>query len=68
MEGTSAFLSNQDEGFSFACENGDIPTVQRLLNEGLVDDVDKVDHLGRTPIRLAVTSEHFEVFVVTVLD
>ena len=46
----------------YACENGDYPTVMRIL-EALKDfNIDVTDNLGRTALRLAVENEHLEVF------
>lgn len=45
----------------YACENGDYPTVIRIL-EALKDfNIDVTDNLGRTALRLAVENEHLEV-------
>jgi len=61
----SARLSNQladaEEEFLHAAEFGDIPTVRRLLNDNGELNVDCIDALGRTALRLAVKNEHLEV-------
>ncbi|XP_076449134.1 short transient receptor potential channel 7-like [Babylonia areolata] len=54
-------LSSMEEDFIFAAEFGDIPTVQRVLEENPNFSVDYNDILGRTPLRLAVGNEHLEV-------
>ena len=54
-------LSSVEEDFIFAAEFGDIPTVQRVLEENPNFSVDYSDILGRTPLRLAVGNEHLEV-------
>ena len=50
-----------EEDFIYAAEFGDIPTVQRILDENPHLNVDFSDILGRTPLRLAVGNEHLEV-------
>ena len=60
--GTLSFqLSTLEEDFIYAAEFGDIPTVQRILDENPHLNVDFSDILGRTPLRLAVGNEHLEV-------
>ncbi|KAK3600930.1 hypothetical protein CHS0354_004139 [Potamilus streckersoni] len=59
--GTHRNLSTVEEDFIFAAEFGDIPTVQRILQENPTLNVDFCDILGRTPLRLAVGNEHLEV-------
>ena len=54
-------LSTLEEDFIYAAEFGDIPTVQRILDENPHLNVDFSDILGRTPLRLAVGNEHLEV-------
>lgn len=54
-------LSSLEEDFIYAAEFGDIPTVQRILDENPLLNVDFSDILGRTPLRLAVGNEHLEV-------
>ncbi|ESO82714.1 hypothetical protein LOTGIDRAFT_108754, partial [Lottia gigantea] len=54
-------LSTLEEDFIYAAEFGDIPTVQRILEDNLGFSVDYSDILGRTPLRLAVGNEHLEV-------
>ncbi|XP_060593338.1 short transient receptor potential channel 7-like isoform X2 [Ruditapes philippinarum] len=54
-------LSSLEEDFIYAAEFGDIPTVQRILDENPALNVDFSDILGRTPLRLAVGNEHLEV-------
>ena len=56
-------LSTLEEDFIYAAEFGDIPTVQRILDENPHLNVDFSDILGRTPLRLAVGNEHLEVTV-----
>ena len=56
-------LSTLEEDFIYAAEFGDIPTVQRILDENPSLNVDFNDILGRTPLRLAVGNEHLEVWL-----
>ena len=58
-----AQLSTLEEDFIYAAEFGDIPTVQRILDENPSLNVDFNDILGRTPLRLAVGNEHLEVWL-----
>lgn len=57
-------LADVEEEFLHAAEFGDIPTVRRLLAENSELNVDCIDALGRTALRLAVKNEHLEVRVV----
>jgi ankyrin repeat protein len=50
-----------NEYFIEACENGDYPTVKRILNAIKDFNIEITDNLGRTPLRLAVENEHLEV-------
>ncbi|XP_067652080.1 short transient receptor potential channel 7-like isoform X1 [Haliotis asinina] len=59
--GAHRSLSILEEEFIYAAEFGDIPTVQRILEENANLSVDYSDILGRTPLRLAVGNEHLEV-------
>lgn len=54
-------LSTIEEEFIYAAEFGDIPKVQRILENTTNFSVDYSDILGRTPLRLAVGNEHLEV-------
>ena len=54
-------LVDVEEEFLHAAEFGDIPTVRRLLQENTELNVDCIDALGRTALRLAVKNEHLEV-------
>lgn len=54
-------FADVEEEFLHAAEFGDVPTVKRLLNEFLGLNVDCIDALGRTALRLAVKNEHLEV-------
>ena len=56
-------MSSLEEDFIYAAEFGDIPTVQRILDENPALNVDFSDILGRTPLRLAVGNEHLEVII-----
>ena len=56
-------LVDVEEEFLHAAEFGDIPTVRRLLTENSELNVDCIDALGRTALRLAVKNEHLEVGV-----
>ncbi len=44
-----------------ACENGDYPTVIKILDAIKDFNIDVTDNLGRTALRLAVENEHLEV-------
>ena len=44
-----------------ACENGDYPTVTRILESIKDFNIDVTDNLGRSALRLAVENEHLEV-------
>jgi transient receptor potential cation channel subfamily C member 7 len=44
-----------------ACENGDYPTVTKILDSLKDFNIDVTDHLGRSALRLAVEHEHLEV-------
>ncbi|XP_060587786.1 short transient receptor potential channel 7-like [Ruditapes philippinarum] len=57
----SKTLVDVEEEFLHAAEFGDIPTVRRLLAENSELNVDCIDALGRTALRLAVKNEHLEV-------
>ena len=50
-----------EEEFLHAAEFGDVPTVKRLLSLYSQLNVDCIDALGRTALRLAVKNEHLEV-------
>lgn len=54
-------FADVEEEFLHAAEFGDIPTVRRLLNEFSDLNVDCIDALGRTALRLAVKNEHLEI-------
>jgi hypothetical protein len=47
--------------FVDACENGDYPTVIKILDAIKDFNVDVKDKLGRTALRLSVENEHLEV-------
>ena len=50
-----------EEEFLHAAEFGDIPGVKRLLAEYPELNIDCIDALGRTALRLSVKNEHLEV-------
>ncbi|XP_059176499.1 short transient receptor potential channel 7-like, partial [Physella acuta] len=50
-----------EEEFLHAAEFGDIPNVKRILNDCVDLNIDCIDALGRTALRLAVKNEHLEV-------
>lgn len=50
-----------NERFVDACENGDYPTVTRILDSIKDFNIDITDNLGRSALRLAVENEHLEV-------
>lgn len=54
-------LADTEEEFLHAAEFGDIPTVKRILQENPNLNVDCIDALGRTALRLSVKNEHLEV-------
>ena len=54
-------FADVEEEFLHAAEFGDVPTVRRLLNDYPELNVDCIDALGRTALRLAVKNEHLEV-------
>ncbi|XP_050396877.2 short transient receptor potential channel 7 isoform X1 [Patella vulgata] len=54
-------FADAEEEFLHAAEFGDIPGVKRLLNEFPDLNIDCIDALGRTALRLAVKNEHLEV-------
>lgn len=54
-------LSTLEEEFIYATEFGDIPTVEKILDDNQSFNVDYHDIIGRTPLRLAVGNEHREV-------
>ncbi|XP_076449136.1 short transient receptor potential channel 7-like [Babylonia areolata] len=54
-------FADVEEEFLHAAEFGDIPTVKRLVTEFPDLDVDCIDALGRTALRLAVKNEHLEI-------
>ncbi|XP_052830145.1 short transient receptor potential channel 7 [Octopus bimaculoides] len=59
--GVGRSLTELEEEFIYAAEFGDIPTVQRILQDNTNFNIDYNDILGRTPLRLAVGNEHLEV-------
>jgi ankyrin repeat protein len=50
-----------NERFMYACENGDVPTVRRILAVIPEFEINIKDNLGRTPLGIAVDHEHLEV-------
>ncbi|XP_063439378.1 short transient receptor potential channel 7-like [Mytilus trossulus] len=54
-------LADTEEEFLHAAEFGDIPTVKRILQENPNLNVDCIDALGRTALRLSVKNEHLEI-------
>jgi ankyrin repeat protein len=50
-----------NEKFIDACENGDIKTVNFILQNIKEFNIEITDNLGRTALRLAVENEHLEV-------
>ncbi|XP_048773231.1 short transient receptor potential channel 7-like isoform X2 [Ostrea edulis] len=54
-------LVDVEEEFLHAAEFGDIPSVKRILDQTPEMNVDCIDALGRTALRLAVKNEHLEV-------
>ena len=54
-------LVDAEEEFLHAAEFGDVPTVKRIVERNRELNVDCIDALGRTALRLAVKNEHLEV-------
>jgi ankyrin repeat protein len=50
-----------NETFIEACENGDLKTVNFVLQSLKDFSTEITDNLGRTPLRIAVENEHLEV-------
>ena len=46
-----------------ACENGDLKTVNFILQNIKEFNIEVTDNLGRSPLRLAVENEHLEVII-----
>ncbi|XP_035825162.1 short transient receptor potential channel 3-like [Aplysia californica] len=59
--GSKQPFADVEEEFLHAAEFGDIPNVKRILSEYVDLNVDCIDALGRTALRLAVKNEHLEV-------
>ncbi|KAK7505654.1 hypothetical protein BaRGS_00002925 [Batillaria attramentaria] len=53
-------FADVEEEFLHAAEFGDVPTVRKLLSDYPDLNVDCIDALGRTALRLAVKNEHLE--------
>ncbi|KAI8790073.1 short transient receptor potential channel 3 [Biomphalaria glabrata] len=60
-EGSKPAFVDVEEEFLHAAEFGDIPNVRRILEDYADINVDCIDALGRTALRLAVKNEHLEV-------
>lgn len=56
-------LSGVESEFLHSAEFGDIPSVKRMVVENPDLNVDCIDILGRTALKLAVKNEHLEVSV-----
>ncbi len=54
--------------FVEACANGDYQTVNTILESIKDFNIDVTDNLGRTALRLAVASEHMEVFFLLIIQ
>ncbi|XP_033754245.1 short transient receptor potential channel 3-like [Pecten maximus] len=54
-------LVDIEDEFLHAAEFGDVPTVKQLVDRNADLNVDCIDALGRTALRLAVKNEHLEV-------
>ena len=54
--------------FVEACANGDYQTVNTILESIKDFKIDVTDNLGRTALRLAVASEHMEVFFLLIIQ
>lgn len=55
------FKPDINEKFIDACENGDLKTVNYILQNIKEFNIEVTDNLGRTALRLAVENEHLEV-------
>ncbi|KAK0061857.1 short transient receptor potential channel 3, partial [Biomphalaria pfeifferi] len=60
-EGSRPTFLDVEGEFLHAAEFGDIPNVKRILNDYMDLNIDCIDALGRTALRLAVKNEHLEV-------
>ncbi|CAL1532323.1 unnamed protein product [Lymnaea stagnalis] len=60
-EGSKPAFVDIEEEFLHAAEFGDIPNVKRILANYADLNIDCIDALGRTALRLAVKNEHLEV-------
>ncbi|XP_021357995.1 short transient receptor potential channel 3-like isoform X2 [Mizuhopecten yessoensis] len=60
IESAKTLVDIEDE-FLHAAEFGDVPTVKQLVDRNADLNVDCIDALGRTALRLAVKNEHLEV-------
>ncbi|KAK3787112.1 hypothetical protein RRG08_030275 [Elysia crispata] len=54
-------FADVEEEFLHAAEFGDVPNVKKILAENADLNIDCIDALGRTALRLAVKNEHLEV-------
>ncbi|GFN92280.1 short transient receptor potential channel 6 [Plakobranchus ocellatus] len=54
-------FADVEEEFLHAAEFGDVPNVKKILAENNDLNIDCIDALGRTALRLAVKNEHLEV-------
>ena len=52
-----------NEIFIDACMNGDYKTVSAILNQIKDFNINVIDNLGRSALRLAVANEHTEVML-----
>ncbi|GFR71012.1 short transient receptor potential channel 6 [Elysia marginata] len=53
-------FADVEEEFLHAAEFGDVPNVKKILAENADLNIDCIDALGRTALRLAVKNEHLE--------
>jgi ankyrin repeat protein len=57
--GSPTLEADVDDRLHRAARNGNLAAIGALLAEGL--DINSVDHIGHTPLHLAVTAGHVEV-------
>lgn len=56
-----------NEIFIEACMNGDFKTVSNILEQIKDFDINVIDNMGRSALRLAVANEHIEVLFLHLL-
>lgn len=61
------FKPDINERFVDACENGDLNTVNNIIQHIKDFNIEITDNLGRTALRLAVENEHLEVALIKLI-